>query len=263
MSAEAIRAPLGGAESARRLVGGLLLGILVAVGIDRLSFVAADLVLPAVAGLDPDGVFARITIHHVVQAGLALGLMWVAVSRWPGATWTGFGFTTREWRRSLRAVGLFALVWVVVQVGVGLAIMAGGGGTADPGYPLVARNIAGVLAFQALLSGTSEEILFRGLVMTGLAALWRPVFDDERALGWAATIGATIVFVAGHVGFTLAPPAITHVNLLQLGTAAVFGVFYGRLFWATRSLVGPIVAHGLLNVIITLSLYGLFAVFGR
>lgn len=263
MPAEVPRTVRTRAESAGRLAAGLLAGGVVAVGIDQLSFAVADLVLPAVAGLDPDGVFARITIHHLVQAGLALGVMALVVSRRPGLTWVDFGFTTRQWRRSLRAVGWFALAWVVIQVGVGAAILATGSGTADPGYPLVARNVAGVLGFQALLSGTSEEILFRGLVMTGLIALWRPVFRDGRALGWAATLGATVVFVVAHVGFTLAPPAITHVNPLQLATAAVFGVFYGRLFWATRSLVGPIVAHGLLNVIITLSLYGLFAVFGR
>jgi len=47
--------------------------------------------------------------------------------------------------------------------------------------------------------------------------------------------------------------SVTHFNALQQVTLLVFGVFYGLLFFKHRSLVGPIVAHGMLNVVIVSS----------
>jgi membrane protease YdiL (CAAX protease family) len=230
----------------------LIAGMLVAKTINVTSFYVADLVFSVVAALDPDDVYLYITIHHVAQLLITLGLMLVATIRWPSVTFRTFGFTTHDWQFSLKWVLLFSLAWSIVQFGVGYVLVKDGL-SADPGYPLTARNLGGMLAFQLLLSGTSEEIMFRGLIMTALIVGWRSVFPSRRALGWAATIGATLVFMFDHINFSLSPLAVTYFNPLQQGTALIFGLFYGVLFWKTQSLVGPILAHGLLNGIITLS----------
>ena len=78
------------------------------------------------------------------------------------------------------------------------------------------------------------------------------------ALGGWAVAGSTLVFMFDHVISSLAPPAITHVDLLRQATLLAFGVFYGVVFWRTGSLVGPVVVHGVLNAIIAVVGYGLF-----
>lgn len=65
-----------------------------------------------------------------------------------------------------------------------------------------------------------------------------------------------------HINFSFSPLAVTHFNLLQQGTLLVFGIFYGWLFWRTRSLFGPILAHGWLDVVIVASGIVLFVGLG-
>jgi len=209
------------------------------------------------AGLDPDGTFLHITLHHVAQLAMTLAIMTAAIRLVPHLSWRRFGFTFNRTRETLVWVAVFAGVWLVIQT-VGGVLLVSQGTSADPGYPIDARNVIGTLAFQLLLSGSSEEPLFRGLVMTAMLVAWARVFYSERALGGWAVAGSTLVFMFDHVNFSLAPFAVTHVNLLQQATLLTFGVFYGVVFWRTGSLVGPIVAHGVLNVIITVVGYGLF-----
>ncbi len=239
----------------------LIVGMLVAKTINVTSFHVADRLYPAVSALDPDDVYLYITLHHVIQLFITLVVMFIATKKWSSVTFHTFGFSANEWRWSLKWVFLFCLAWSIVQFGVGYVLVKNGL-SADPGYPLTARNLGGMLAFQVFLSGTSEEIMFRGLVMTALIAGWRSLFLSRRALGWAAIIGATLVFMFDHINFSLSPLAVTYFNPLQQGTALIFGLFYGALFWKTQSLVGPILAHGLLNGIITLSGTLLFLLLG-
>jgi membrane protease YdiL (CAAX protease family) len=157
---------------------------------------------------------------------------------------------------------LFVLGWTLIQFGAGYLLVKNGLPT-NPGYPLTLRNLAGVFAFQFFLSGTSEEPLYRGLIMGAMLMGWQPLYHKPERLGIAATAGATLVFMFDHINFSLAPLAVTHFNLLQQGTLLAFGIFYGWLFWKTRSLFGPILAHGLLNVVIVASGIVLFSGLGH
>ena len=230
----------------------LLAGMVLAKSINLASFAISDRIMPYVSGFDADGAFLNISIHHVVQLAFAIALIAMAVALVPTLTWQRFGFTMYQARVALRNVGLFVIVWSVIQFGVGYLIVANGV-PADPGFPLSARNIAGVLGFQLLLSGTSEEVLFRGLIMTMMMFGWTTVIRADATRRWSAIAGSTLVFMFDHVNFSLAPLAVTHLNVLQLGTVMLFGLFYGYLFSKTGSLFGPIVAHGVLNCIIVAS----------
>lgn len=65
-----------------------------------------------------------------------------------------------------------------------------------------------------------------------------------------------------HINIAVNPLRVTHFNLLQQVTVFTFGAFYAFLFVRTRSLLGPILAHNLLNaVIVTIGLI-LLLVFG-
>jgi membrane protease YdiL (CAAX protease family) len=92
-------------------------------------------------------------------------------------------------------------------------------------FPLTAKNFTGYFLFEILLSGTSEDVMFRALVVTSMLFLWRNLFRVER-----------------------------HLN--------IFGTFYGYLMVKTKSIAGPILAHNLLNGVITIVSLVLFLIYG-
>jgi len=129
-------------------------------------------------------------------------------------------------------------------------------------FPLTARNFGGYFAFQIMLSGTSEEILFRALVMTPLLAYGKNSGLAEKPNALLAGGISTLIFMLAHINIALDPLRVTHFSILQQLTVLTFGAFYAFLFVKTRSILGPILAHNLLNaVIVTIGLV-LFLVFG-
>jgi hypothetical protein len=80
------------------------------------------------------------------------------------------------------------------------------------------------LAIVSALAGLGEEMLFRGVVQTGI----------ERASGspWLAVAGASVLFGLAH------PITRTYAVL-----AGLIGVYLGWLFLASGNLLVPIVTH--------------------
>ena len=143
--------------------------------------------------IDPEGPWAFSTLHHVVQLAVTL-LVMVA---WPGVTLRRFGLTARHWARSwamLRPFLMWFALWIVGQTVV-LALTG-----QDPiGFERTVRSVTGHLAFQAFVSGTCEEPLFRGLAIVVLARarLGAVAFGSVRVT--TANAIATLLFVLAHV----------------------------------------------------------------
>ena len=95
--------------------------------------------------------------------------------------------------------------------------------------PLVARCSLLELGCLAAIAGLSEEVLFRGVVQTGLAA-WLPANG--------ALIVASAIFGLVH--------AASRVYALF---AALMGLYLGVLFVLQSSLIPPIIAHGLYDFV--------------
>ena len=94
--------------------------------------------------------------------------------------------------------------------------------------PLVSRCTLLQLGCLAAVAGISEEVLFRGVVQTGLSA-WLP---DTGAL-----VVAGAIFGLVH--------AASRVYALF---ATVMGLYLGALFLFQGSLIPPILAHGLYDL---------------
>ena len=78
--------------------------------------------------------------------------------------------------------------------------------------------------------GVGEELLFRGLIQT----------DLTKAFGWKwGLIGATFIFMVMHLTWRSVP---------ELGFTFIAGLLLGYIYYRTRSLVAPIVMHGVGNV---------------
>ncbi len=88
------------------------------------------------------------------------------------------------------------------------------------------------MVYMLLFVGIAEELLFRGLIQQDLG----------RVLGWKwGLILASAMFAVMH---------LTWRSIPELGFVFLAGLILGALYWKTKSLVAPIVAHGINNVML-------------
>jgi len=100
--------------------------------------------------------------------------------------------------------------------------------------PLFAQLSLLDVAAAALLAGVGEELLFRGVIQSGLADL---------AGAGAALIAASVIFGAIH-----------WVTATYAALATVIGAYLGALFLVSGDLVVPIVTHAAYDVVALLYL---------
>ncbi|TVP95537.1 MAG: CPBP family intramembrane metalloprotease [Acholeplasmatales bacterium] len=190
---------------------------------------------------DPDGVFAWLYVHHIVQALLIGLLMWFITRR----TGLRFGLGIGEVGIGIRYVKRFALYFLIYTVVV-LSIMTMLGGVMTMHFPLTARNVVGYLSFQLFMSGPSEELIFRAFVMT-LGGF----FIKTRLLGGrlsAVNLLAALVFVVAHIGFSFSPFSLSY-EPMQLLYSFALGIIYGACYERTKSVYYPMMLHSISNVI--------------
>jgi membrane protease YdiL (CAAX protease family) len=209
-----------------------------------LGFAAVVVVLlPLVAGFplpfvrelgvrhDPYQYWFPQTIHQISQAGLTLVLM-KASSRMSLREW---GLNLHDWRLSLRVFALFCIVWLVPAYWLVQR-------APTPNTPISSGEIVAVLAAHFVITGFTQEILFRGFVMTYLLNQWNGGYEWK---GWRlshAGILATLLFMLAHV--KLSPFS---VELWQLAASLGLGLYYAVLFERTKSLLGPGLSHNYSN----------------
>ncbi|TVQ39499.1 MAG: CPBP family intramembrane metalloprotease [Spirochaetaceae bacterium] len=191
--------------------------------------------------VDPDGAFAWISVHHVVQALILLAIM-IPIAR-GGKTDFGLGWGDR--RVGYRFVGLFALGFVGYTA-VAMVIALTAGTFRSFPYPLSTRNIAGQLAFQLMLSGPSEELIFRGFAITMLAPAVKGALLAGRVSG--ANLIAAVLFGLAHLSVTLAPFRLTY-SPFQVLYATGLGILYGICYERSQSVYYPMMMHSISNVV--------------
>ena len=104
------------------------------------------------------------------------------------------------------------------------------------GFTVNSRNVIGYLLFEILLSGTSEELFFRGFIIAVLLILLKNYYKKKSALYTTVILLSIINFMIGHIGYQLFPPQITYISGLQQltviisvdveGPVAIGGSFY-------------------------------------
>lgn len=104
----------------------------------------------------------------------------------------------------------------------------------------------GQLSFQLLLSGPSEELIFRAFAITMLGIVIKNrVFNGKAS---AANIIAAVIFGLAHIRFSFAPFAVVY-NPLQVVMAIVLGLFYGDCYEKSQSIYYPMMMHSISNII--------------
>ncbi|MGI6317877.1 MAG: CPBP family intramembrane metalloprotease [Firmicutes bacterium] len=201
---------------------------------------------------DPDHLFARLSVHHIVQMLIALAIITV-LSKLIKAD---FGFQLGDSKKGLRYFLIFTAVIAVIALIYHIPMYVFGQGQAFD-FPLNPKNVLGTLGFQLFLSGTSEEILYRALPVTVLVY----VFGKNIQIKWDITLEvvlASFLFTVAHIKWSLFPFS-ADFNLSQLFYAFAMGTVSGIVYQQSRSILYPMLMHSISNVLMVGTGY-LFAV---
>ena len=217
--------------------------------------------------IDPYGLFAWVSVHHIVQMTIAL----VAIGVLAIVKGIDFGFRLGDVKTGLEHTLNFTIVLLIyVAVNNIQGYLRFGAFAFMPSFILNTTNVAGTLGFQLLLSGTSEEILFRALPITLLVyslGTGKSITIDKRIAGVSSfevsreTIIAAALFAIAHIGWELNPFTITHLSIHQQVLSIVFGIFYGVAYQQSKSVIYPMIMHGISNFVIVGASYILWILF--
>lgn len=182
--------------------------------------------------------------HHLIQLGGALVLITIA-SRGKYQEW---GLTMKRRWQSIKLFKKFSYYYLLYFIGISFLIQLI---IYYPGPPFEhtfnSFQVLGYLSFGFLLTGLSEEILFRGFIHTVLYRATKKTWTIYKIKYPVAGLIASLIFCLAHVGISFFPFEIYHLNPLQLLQAFVLGLFYSYAYYRTGSLLAPILAHNLSN----------------
>ena len=208
---------------------------LVQLGISRLSWLMAEM-LPDFR-YDPDGLYFRLSVHHILQMLLAFLLIF-GLNK--AKSISGFNLAPKYSSLGIK----HTLVFCAVMVAFYSVVYIVGSFTktiSTYNYELNAVNIAGTIGFQLLLSGPSEEILFRSLPVTLFLFVLK---DDNKTNNVLAVVLSAFLFALAHINvFEFS------FSWFQICYAFVLGLIYGYTFIKSKSAVYPMIMHSMSNVI--------------
>lgn len=192
--------------------------------------------------IDPNGSFMWISIHHIVQALMFIPLILILKWIYPNLK---FGFSLGDWKKGLHYVLLFMLFFLIYTV-ISFGIVLLTDSFSPYGFPLNTRNVFGYLGFQLLLSGPSEEILFRAFGITVLAIFYKKrLFKGKLSV---SNLLVAVIFGLAHIGISFSPFGLSF-SLMQVMYAFGLGLIYGDCYERTGSVYYPMMIHSISNVI--------------
>ena len=165
-------------------------------------------------------------LWHIYQKKLSLreifGLESLKVRRFKG--WGRWNFINLQ---------IFKLVLMGLAIGIPLGVGEYFILYPTPAFPsFEVKYLFRDMVYMLCFVGLGEELLFRGLIQR----------DMVSAFGWKwGLFGASAMFAVMH---------LTWRSIPELGFVFIAGLILGGLYLKTKSLVAPIVAHGVNNVIL-------------
>ena len=167
----------------------------------------------------------------------------LALGRWNSGA---YGLKGSPWRDVRRAVGVSAAIslGVIVATMIVMSVLGSrGAGTDMPGGGSFVKIVVSVW----LLASTSEEMLFRGLLLGSLSALSDRAWTVRRCRISLPVAIAAVLFGLVHLGLLrmIAAPMV----ILIVVSATVAGLVAGYYREKTGSLVPAVAAHFTFNVV--------------
>jgi membrane protease YdiL (CAAX protease family) len=180
--------------------------------------------------------------HHGVQMLLALAVIAIVKRLVPA----DYGLHMPPGRSYVLPAILWGLFFGLLMTAVDYAPYILSRRAPKLGYPLTPGNVLGWLGFEGIYSGPTEEILFRSLLVTYLAA----TMPGKLRLGGyemnAAGIVVAAIFAFAHFGSFFSAPL--YAALGQLIYAFALGVLYAFWLEKSKSVLAPIIGHNVSNL---------------
>jgi membrane protease YdiL (CAAX protease family) len=142
---------------------------------------------------------------------------------------------------------LWGLFFGILMTAVDYAPHLIAGTKPDLGFPLTPANVGGWLFFEGVYVGPTEEIPFRALLVTYLAATMPGKLRIGRFnVNWAGVIVALIFALLHATNFSLRAWPLA---LGQQFYGFALGVLYAYWLEKSRSIVAPIIGHNVGDVV--------------
>ncbi len=187
--------------------------------------------------VDNDGTFMMVSVHHIVMALITLGILYI-LHKWKNIDFKinfkvddiGIKYTLIYCAACLA----YYIIWYVV---VGFILDS----IAEFDYELNTINVLGTLGFQLFLSGT-EELMFRALPVGCLKAA---LGKDSKFADTVILVLTSLLFMIAHIHF--GKPFLSQLYSLVL--VFIHGFMFGMVYLKSKSIVYPMIMHGVSNVI--------------
>jgi membrane protease YdiL (CAAX protease family) len=209
----------------------LLLAALIALG---LPWIAA-IVVPFARQIpwDHNGYWLLPTVHQLSMLLLTLVVMKV-VSRRSLRDW---GFNAHGLGLSLKHAGIFAALFTFPLYALMDSAPA-------PQASISTVDMAAVLFTHFFIISFTQEVLFRGFVITFLSTRWSRTLRLGAIEISIAGLWSALIFTLAHV-----KPSPPYFWPPQILFSLVFGLAYAAMYARTHSLLGVTLAHGYSNSI--------------
>ena len=189
------------------------------------------------SSVDNDGTFMMVSVHHIIMTLITLGILYIFY-RWKNidfkinfkADGNGIKYTLIYCAACL----VYFILWYVV-----FGFMSDSVAVYD--YEINTKNVLGTLGFQLFLSGT-EELMFRALPIGCLNAVWG---KDSKFADTVILLLTSLLFVVAHIHF--GKPLLSQLYGLIL--VFIHGLMYGMVYVKSKSIIYPVVMHGVSNFI--------------
>jgi len=192
--------------------------------------------------VDPYDIFAGISVHHAVQMIIALILI-VILNR---LLHIDFCFKLGDVSKGTKYVAFFTIIFAVISVVLHIFMYVTNRlPTYD--FPLDKRNILGTLGFQLLLSGPSEETVFRALPITIFIYAFGRSIPIKGNLTLEVML-ASVLFSFAHIDWSLSP-FVFEVDFFRIFYAFVLGSIQGVVYQKSKSILYPMLMHSCSNVL--------------
>lgn len=192
--------------------------------------------------IDPYDIFARISVHHIVQMIIAL----VIIAVLSKLLKIDFYMKLGDVGKGTQYVAIFTAIFAIISI-IFHILMYVNNQLPAYAFPLDTRNVLGTLGFQLLLSGTSEEIVFRALPIAMLVY----AFGKSIPIKWHITLEiilASFLFSLAHIRWSLIP-FYFEVDFQRQLYSFVMGIIQGVVYQRSRSILYPMLIHSLSNVL--------------
>ena len=181
-------------------------------------------------------------IERYYEYGSQLALAWFAISLMKPLVRADYGLHRPRGKSYIAPALFWGALLGVLMTGADFAREIAAHRAPSGAYELTPVSIAGWLSFQGGFLGLSDEMLYRGLLVTYLAAtlpgrivLFR---RDTSLAGIIVALMFALTFIGGFFAYPFG------IALARMLVVFVQGIFFAYWFQKSKSLVAPVVGHG-------------------